>query len=233
MQNYSHEYVPDYPSEPAEEQKSKAPVIRLAAFAACLVFIIVALVNIDSMRTEMDGYLAEIEELKDQAAYFSEVAEANDKLDRENKELILENTVLAGENDRLKTGNIILEAENDVLTAANEELESLHGEQLEKIRWVEEAERRPQPEGEFKITFYSTSYVSPHLVPRETVAMNSQQVADLGLKRGDEIYVKSNKGWSGFYRITDSGCAYGTIDIYVNSTDIPHWGVEYGVQILI
>jgi len=63
--------------------------------------------------------------------------------------------------------------------------------------------------------------------------MNSQQVADLGLKRGDEIYVKSHKGWSGFYKITDSGCAYGTIDIYVNSNEIPSWGVEYDVQILI
>ncbi len=62
--------------------------------------------------------------------------------------------------------------------------------------------------------------------------MNSQQVADLGLKRGDEIFVRSNKGWSGFYKITDSGCAYGTIDIYVNRSDIPSYGVEYGVQIL-
>ena len=62
--------------------------------------------------------------------------------------------------------------------------------------------------------------------------MNSQQVADLGLKKGSEIFVKSNKGWSGFYTITDSGCAYGTIDIYVKSEDIPSYGVEYGVEIL-
>jgi len=71
------------------------------------------------------------------------------------------------------------------------------------------------------------------LVAGETVAMNSQQVADLGLKRGDEIFVLSRKGWSGFYRITDSGCAYGTIDIYVNYSDIPSYGVENGVKILI
>jgi len=70
-------------------------------------------------------------------------------------------------------------------------------------------------------------------VPGETVAMNSQQVADLGLKYGDEIFVISRKGWTGFYRITDSGCAYGTIDIYVNSRDIPSWGVENDVRILI
>lgn len=92
---------------------------------------------------------------------------------------------------------------------------------------------RPQPEEEFKITFYSTSAVLEHLIPGKTVAMNSQQVADLGLRRGDEIYIKSNKGWSGFYKITDSGCAYGIIDIYVNRSDIPSYGVEYGVKILL
>ena len=63
--------------------------------------------------------------------------------------------------------------------------------------------------------------------------MNTQQVEDLGLKRGDEIFVKSRKGWSGLYTITDSGCAYGTIDIYVNQADIPSWGVEYDAEILI
>ena len=63
--------------------------------------------------------------------------------------------------------------------------------------------------------------------------MNSQQVADLGLKRGDEIFVKSRKGWSGFYTITDCGCAYGTIDIYVKREDVPSYGVEYDVEILI
>ena len=63
--------------------------------------------------------------------------------------------------------------------------------------------------------------------------MNTQQVADLGLKLGDEIYVISQKGWSGYYRITDCGCAYGTIDIYVNRSDIPSWGVEHDVRIQI
>ena len=62
--------------------------------------------------------------------------------------------------------------------------------------------------------------------------MNSQHVADLGLKRGDYIYLRSNRGWSGFYQITDSGCAYGTIDIYIDYAYLPHWGVERGVQIL-
>ena len=63
--------------------------------------------------------------------------------------------------------------------------------------------------------------------------MNTQQVADLGLKKGDEIYVVSQKGWSGYYTITDAGCAYGIIDIYVNRSDIPSWGVEYDVTIRI
>ena len=92
---------------------------------------------------------------------------------------------------------------------------------------------RTQPEDVFKITFYSTEKQYDQLIPGKTVAMNSQQVADLGLKRGDEIFVLSNKGWSGFYTITDSGCAYGTIDIYVNSSDIPSYGIENGVMILI
>ena len=71
------------------------------------------------------------------------------------------------------------------------------------------------------------------MIPGYTIAMNTQQVADLGLNRGDEIFVMSGKGWSGFYKITDSGCAYGTIDIYVNTGDIPSWGVEYNARIMI
>ena|GEM_PF-2223708 len=92
---------------------------------------------------------------------------------------------------------------------------------------------RPQPDDKFKITFYSTSKVYKSLIPGKTVAMNTQQVADLGLKRGDEIFIRSNKGWDGFYTITDCGCAYGTIDIYVNRSDIPSYGVENGVEILV
>lgn len=72
-----------------------------------------------------------------------------------------------------------------------------------------------------------------HLRYRETVAMNTQHVADLGLKRGDYIFLRSNRGWSGFYQITDSGCAYGTVDIYIDYAYLPSWGVEHGVQILI
>jgi hypothetical protein len=63
--------------------------------------------------------------------------------------------------------------------------------------------------------------------------MNSQQVADLGLDFGDEIFLKSTRGWSGFYQITDSGCAYGTIDIYIDYEDLPSWGVEYGAKIML
>ena len=62
--------------------------------------------------------------------------------------------------------------------------------------------------------------------------MNSQQVRDLGLRKGDVIFIRSNKGWSGFYTITDSGCAYGTIDIYIEQENIPSYGVEYNVKIL-
>ncbi|MCL2111671.1 MAG: hypothetical protein FWH32_05425 [Clostridiales bacterium] len=85
----------------------------------------------------------------------------------------------------------------------------------------------------FKISYYSTSREFSHLRPNETVAMNSQQIADLGLKMGDQIFVMSRRGWSGFYTITDTGCAYGTVDIYVNRSDIPHWGIEHNVGVLL
>ena len=62
--------------------------------------------------------------------------------------------------------------------------------------------------------------------------MNSQQKADLGIKNGDYIFLRSNRGWSGFYEVTDCGCAYGTVDIYIDYAYLPHWGVERGVQIL-
>jgi len=233
MNKYSHEYVPDYPSEPEEARKSKAPLVILAAFVACGVLITVALINIDSLKTDIEGYRAEIAELQEIAVHLDEVEQQNDKLTKENDELAAENDGLTRENDELAAENIKLDAENEVLIEANNELETMNAEELARIRWIEDAEKRPQPDSEFKITYYSTSQVYSHLIPGKTVAMNSQQVADLGLKRGDEIYVKSNRGWSGFYKITDSGCAYGTIDIYVNRGDIPHWGVEYGVRILI
>ena len=72
-----------------------------------------------------------------------------------------------------------------------------------------------------------------HLIPRKTVAMNSQQISDLGLRKGDQIFVRSNKGWSGFYTIADTGCEYGTIDIYIEQGGVPWYGVEHNVQILI
>ena len=133
-----------------------------------------------------------------------------------------------------------LEAINKELATVNEELiadfDSLEEHAaglLAETQWLKEAEQRKQPEEKFKITFYSTPAEYEHLVPGETVAMNAQQVEDLGLKKGDEIYVISNKGWSGFYKITDHGCAYGTIDIYVAPGEIPSYGVEYDVEILI
>jgi len=63
--------------------------------------------------------------------------------------------------------------------------------------------------------------------------MNAQQMSDLGLKMGDEIFIKSNHDISGFYRIGDTGCAYGTIDIYVAPGKIPRWGAENGAQLVI
>jgi len=234
MRNYSHEYVPDYPpEEPVAERKSRVLIVCLVALAVCVVLVIVSLATIDAMKTEIEAYRAETAELYDKAAHFAEIAETNDRLMKENSGLSDEIAELRDENRRIAVENIAMEAEIDILVTANDELELLHGEQLEKIRWIEDAEKRPQPEEDFKITFYSTTAVFSHLVPNETVAMNSQQVADLGLRHGDEIYVKSNRGWSGFYRITDSGCAYGTIDIYIDYKDLPHWGVEYGVKILI
>ena len=71
-------------------------------------------------------------------------------------------------------------------------------------------------------------------VDGQTVAMNAGQLSELGLKMGDEIFIKAHHSdYSGFYRIGDTGCAYGTIDIYVSPGKIPSWGAEYGAQLVI
>ena len=62
--------------------------------------------------------------------------------------------------------------------------------------------------------------------------MNGAQMAELGLSYGQLIYVVSQRGWSGWYTITDTGCSHGTIDIFLeNYSTLPWWGVERGVAI--
>jgi hypothetical protein len=59
-------------------------------------------------------------------------------------------------------------------------------------------------------------------------------MAALGIGLGSEIYVRANhEEWSGFYTIGDTGCAWGTVDIYVSPGSIPSWGAENGAQVLI
>ena len=173
--------------------------------------------------------LAEVKALKDQ---IRELTSANKELTEENEELASANEELVSENDELTSANTKLAASNKDLTAANSELEkqktsasNANGNTTKNLG-TNVGEK-------FKLTFYTTEGSYDHLVPGKTVAMNADQVAALGLKKGDEIYVISQKGWSGYYTITDHGCAEGIIDIYVNRADIPHWGVEYGVEILI
>ncbi|MDR0851068.1 MAG: hypothetical protein LBN36_01095, partial [Clostridiales Family XIII bacterium] len=89
--------------------------------------------------------------------------------------------------------------------------------------------------GSFKITFYS-SYgrrgMGGALVHKQTVAMNRAQMAELGLTWGSVIYVTSQRGWSGWYTVTDGGPEYGTVDIFLeNYSELPWWGVERGVVV--
>ena len=197
-----------------------------AIIAALAVAVLFALLRIYVTDKEAAAYeeqvssmslrLSALEDMVQEAeALTGEVAALRDKV----RKLEDENLGLKNANAGLEEDLLVLEEHSDGLLA--------------EIQWVEQAKQRPQPADRFKITFYSTEAEYEHLIPGKTVAMNTMQVADLGLKRGDMIYVKSNKGWSGFYTITDSGCAYGTIDIYVAPGEIPSYGVEYDVEILI
>jgi hypothetical protein len=94
----------------------------------------------------------------------------------------------------------------------------------------------PAEIGEFKITFYSTSGTPRggfNWIDGKTVAMNRDQMRALGLDFGDEIYIRSARGWSGYYTVGDTGCAWGTLDIYVAPGGIPSWGAENGAQLLV
>ena len=207
-------------------RRNKALILSVAALTVFVVFAFMSFGQINEMKTEVIDYKTQIDALTEKTTDYEAIA-------KQNAELVLENDVLKNANAELSEDNKDLKTDNDELTAVNGELEGQNGELLEQIQSIDETEPMYQPEEKFKITFYSTDKSYEHLIPGKTVAMNSEQVADLGLKRGDEIYVKSQKGWSGYYKITDSGCAYGTIDIYVNRADIPSWGVEYDVEILI
>jgi len=86
------------------------------------------------------------------------------------------------------------------------------------------------------ITFYSGSGgrgAGGALVPGETCAMNYQQMAEMGIGYGTEVYVISGRGYSGVWRVVDTGCAYGTIDLFVPRGTIPRWGVERGVRLAV
>ena len=172
-------------------------------------------------------------ELNKKALLYEEQAESLSMRLDAYENLINNSEALSEEVSSLKSEVKTLKAKNEELTADIDVLEEHSEVMLSELRWVREAELREQPEEKFKITFYSTDATYEYLIPGKTVAMNSQQVADLGLKKGDEIYIKSKKEWSGFYKITDSGCAYGTIDIYVEPDEVPSYGVEYDVEILL
>ena len=218
-------------------RKNKTLLISVATIVVLVAFTFFSLLRVEELKQKTELYESQIEKLTTRVGGFEAEHEAlkqsNLELTAENVALKTEGGAVLSKNDELTAANEELKKTNDSLAAENDELEKQTDDLSKKIRWVEQAELRPQPQDTFKITFYSTSASYEHLVPGKTIAMNTQQVEDLGLKRGDEIFVKSNKGWSGFYKITDSGCAYGTIDIYVDRSDIPSWGVEYDVTILI
>ena len=232
-------------------RKKTDPLITILIIASLSFVVYLTARHIINLNEKVDGLELRID-------YFTQEAEIWKVVDQRNQELIGDVAYLKDEIENFKLVNAELVKRNDELEPIFDELEivirDLEGQVDELVsenttlistlvdldsqnedllnKWLTQAQARPQPPANFKITFYSTSATYSHLIPRKTVAMNSQQVADLGLRRGDEIYVVSNKGWSGFYRITDSGCAYGTIDIYVNQGDIPSYGVEYNVGIL-
>ena len=144
-----------------------------------------------------------------------------------------EDPAFESDDGTLEELNEALAGQNSELPDINDELVRENGDLIKMIQWVEQDGQKARPEEKFRVTFYSTQADYNHLVPGKTIAMNSLQIAELGLKKGDEIYVRSSKGWSGIYTITDHGCAYGTIDIYVDQGDIPSWGVELDVEILV
>ena len=206
------------------DNRKKAGVIAvIAVLAGALVF---SLIRIDALAKEKDMYEVQLSSMELNLDLYENLSSDSEALAKAVSSLQAKVKALEEENQGLEGINSELSEDLELLDEYGVDL-------LEEIQWVEEAEKRSQPDDVFKITFYSTSYVSEFLIPGKTVAMNSQQVADLGLKRGDEIYIKSNKGWTGIYKITASGCAYGTIDIYVAPGDIPSYGVEYNVTIMI
>jgi 3D (Asp-Asp-Asp) domain-containing protein len=90
--------------------------------------------------------------------------------------------------------------------------------------------------GGFKLSFYSSSGrrgSGGKLIHKQTVAMNRDQMASLGISFGSQIYLVSQKGWSGWYTVTDTGVDHGTVDIFLeNYSELPWWGVERGIAIV-
>ena len=211
----------------------KELVVSIAVLTGIAIFALVLVANLEVMKIDVEILRSEAAFLSNRTTDHGEIAKRNEQLAAKNDELRSMFEELYADNTKLSTDNKELKAANAELTSANAGLTSEIDEISKTVEWLEEALLRPQPEEIFRITFYSSSASYSHLIPNETVAMNSQQVADLGLKRGDEIFVRSNRGWSGFYTITDSGCAYGTIDIYIDYKDLPSWGAENGAMIFI
>ena len=233
-------------------RKNTDPLVTIVIIAALALVIFLTFKYIAAQNETIKAHEAQIAYFMEQAEVWKAVGERNQKLSdeiaflkREIEALKSVNEGLAARNDELEPIFEAQETEIGELRKKIEELENIISKsalgmeeliiQNEELlqRWIAQAEKRPQPLEKFKITFYSTDKTYEHLIPGKTVAMNSQQVAELGLRKGDEIYIKSGKGWSGFYTITDSGCAYGTIDIYVARGEIPSYGVEYDVTIII
>ena len=207
--------------------------MSIAVLTGIAIFALVLVANLEVMKIDVEILRSEAVFLSNRTTDHGEITKRNEQLAAKNDELRSMFVELNADNMKLTSANKELKAFNAELTSANAGLTSEIDEISKTVEWIEEALLRPQPEEIFKITFYSSSASYSHLIPNETVAMNSQQVADLGLKRGDEIFVRSNRGWSGFYKITDSGCAYGTIDIYIDYKDLPSWGAENGAMIFI
>ena len=211
----------------------KELIVSIAVLTGVAILALVSVARLEVLKIDVETFRSEAAFLSNRTVDHGDITKRNEQLVANNDELRSRFVELYADNIRLSAANKELKSLNSELTSANAELTSSNDELLETVEWLEEAILRPQPEEIFRITFYSSSGSYSHLIPNETVAMNSQQVADLGLKRGDEIFVRSNRGWSGFYKITDSGCAYGTIDIYIDYKDLPSWGAENGAMIFI
>jgi outer membrane murein-binding lipoprotein Lpp len=88
--------------------------------------------------------------------------------------------------------------------------------------------------GVFKVTWYvsgtpTTGWTTASGAPvfDGCIAMNRQQMDDLGLDFGDEIIIDlESTGERKWCILLDTGCAYGVIDIWCEQGDVPARGVD-------